>query len=303
MNDFCLGLGLVISPTKTEVVVFNGPGTPSLWHVGSQTRPQSPSFKYLVLVFHASGSLSPALRRLARNAVGARAQLQTKLKRLMCDKSVPMLRRLFDAIMLPTVSYGAEIWGTFCSHPLPTDVKQMADVQLSFLRQLFHLNKSVTPAIIFRELAEKPWVHRWWSQDLGFMHRFSLMPQSSIHVDILKDNHFAAQQHPRCGNWAAGVMKQYAGLGMPSPFSSSGITALNSLGFQANMEGQHRKVWDGLHVSPRLAPSKGAKSCTYFAWFFRPSQLRFEPYLDIPMSISRLRLLMHFWKGSHSLPV
>ena len=33
------------------------------------------------------------------------------------------------------------------------------------------------------------------------------------------------------------------------------------LGFQANMEGQHSKVWDGLHVSPRLAPSKGAKLC------------------------------------------
>ena len=87
MNDFCLGLGLVISPTKMEVVVFNGPGTPSLWHVGSQTLPQSPSFKYLGLVFHESGSLSPALERLARNAVGACAQLQTKLKRLMCDKS------------------------------------------------------------------------------------------------------------------------------------------------------------------------------------------------------------------------
>ena len=27
------------------------------------------------------------------------------------------------------------------------------------------------------------------------------------------------------------------------------------------------------------------------------------PYLDIPMSISRLRLLMRFWMGSHSLPV
>ena len=63
---------------------------------------------------------------------------------------------------------------------------------------------------------------------------------------------------------------------------------MKSLGYQANMEGQHRKFWDGLHVSPRLAPSKGAKLCTYFAWF-RPSQLRFEPYLDIPMPISRLR--------------
>ena len=51
MNDFCVGLGLVISPTKTEVVVFNGPGTPSLWHVGSQALPQSPRFMYLGLVF------------------------------------------------------------------------------------------------------------------------------------------------------------------------------------------------------------------------------------------------------------
>ena len=66
------------------------------------------------------------------------------------------------------------------------------------------------------------------------------------------------------------------------------------------MEGQHRKAWDGLHVSPRLAPSEG---CTYFAWFFRLRQLRFEPYLEIPMSISRLRLLMQFRMGSYSLLV
>ena len=230
MNGFCLGLGLVISPTKTEVVVFNGPGTPGSWHVGSQILPQSSSFKYLGLVFHESGGLSPALKRLAQNAVGARAQLQAKFRRLMCDKSVPMMRRLFDALVMPTVSYGAEIWGTLCSHPLPPDIKQMADVQVSFLRQLCRLRRSVTPAIIFRELAEKPWVHRWWCQVLGFMHRLSNMPQSSIHVDILRDNISAAQQHPMCGNWAAGIVRQYAGLGMPSPFSSSGVVALNSLG-------------------------------------------------------------------------
>ena len=60
---------------------------------------------------------------------------------------------------------------------IPADPQRLLrDVQLSFLRQLFHLKKSVTPAIIFRELAEKPWVHTWWSQALGFMHHLSLMP-------------------------------------------------------------------------------------------------------------------------------
>ena len=129
------------------------------------------------------------------------------------------------------------------------------------------------------------------------------MPQSSIHVNILKNNISAAQRHPVCGKWAAGIVRPYAGLGMPSPFSSSGVVALNALGFQANMEGQPRKVWDGLHVSPRLAPSKGTKLCTYSAWFFRPGQSGFEPYSDFPMPLSRLRLLMQFRMGSHSLTV
>ena len=33
MDHFCLDLGLIISPTKTEVVVFNGLGTASTWQV------------------------------------------------------------------------------------------------------------------------------------------------------------------------------------------------------------------------------------------------------------------------------
>ena len=227
---------------KTEVVVCDVPSTPRSWRVGSQTLPQSCSFKYLGLVCHESGSLPPALKRLAQNAVGARAWLQTKFRRLMCDKSVPMMRRLFNALVLPTVSYGSEIWGPFCSHPLPYDVKEMADVQASFLRQLCCLKKSVTPAIMFRELAEKPWVHRCWSQVLSLMHRLSVMPQSSIHVDILKDNISVAQQQPMCGNWAAGIVQQYASLAMPSPFSSSSVVTLASLNVQADTEAKFGMV-------------------------------------------------------------
>ena len=69
------------------------------------------------------------------------------------------------------------------------------------------------------------------------------------------------------------------------------------------MEGQLKKVWGGLHDSPRTASSKRAKICTYFAWLLRPSQLKTEPYFEIPMPISRLRLLMQFRMGSHALPV
>ena len=47
---------------------------------------------------------------------------------------------------------------------------------------------------MFSELAEKSWVH---SQVLGFVHSLSVMPQSSMYVDILKHNISARQQHVR----------------------------------------------------------------------------------------------------------
>ena len=171
------------------------------------------------------------------------------------------MRRLFDALDLPTVSYGSEVWGPSCSPTLPRDIKKMADVQVAFFRQLCHLKKSVTPAIIFWELSERPWVHRWLNKVINCMHCLSNMPDDSIHAAILRDNIADAQAHSSCGNWAGGIVQQYSHLGMASPFSSSSITCLNylnSLGFQANMEGQLKSVWGGLHVSPRTAPSKRA---------------------------------------------
>ena len=92
-----------------------------------------------------------------------------------------------------------------------------------------------------------------------------------------------------CANWAAGVDKQFRDLNMGSPFVSSGIGALDSLGFLSRSAKRREQVWENLHVSPRTAPSKGAKLCTYHQWFGRPSNLQFQPYYELPMGISKLR--------------
>ena len=138
---------------------------------------------------------------------------------------------------------------------------------------------------------------------LGFMRRLSLLPEGSLHLDILKDNIADAQQPLLCANWAAGVDRQFRDLGMGSPFTSSGIGALDSLGFMGRLAKRREQVWENLHVSPRTAPSKGAKLCTYHHWFGRPSSLRFQPYYELPMDITRLRALVQFRLGSHTLPI
>ena len=143
---------------------------------------------------------------------------------------------------------------------LPHDMKKMADVQIAFFQPLCRLERSVTPPIVFRKMSERPWVHRWWIQVIGFMHRLSNMPEDIIHAGIPEDNIADAQEHPSYGNWAGSIVKQYSRLGMASPFSFSGMTGLDSLGFQANLEGQLCKIWDGLHVTPRTAHSRGPSS-------------------------------------------
>ena len=169
MHAFCLNLRLTISPSKTEVVIFNGSSSDT-WHSGQHVLPRSASFKYLGIVFPESGGMTEALARLLQNGKGAAARLSAKHKALMCDKSFPMMRRLFDAVVRPTVSYGCEVWGPACSLALVPQLKDMQDIQLSFFRNLCQIRKSVTPHIIFWEFAKRPGLDSWWSKVLAWLH-------------------------------------------------------------------------------------------------------------------------------------
>ena len=102
MHGFCQNLGLTISPTKTEVMVFNGHSSDS-WHVGAHTLPRSATFEYLGLVLHESGSMSDALARLAHNGKGAMARLTAKFAGLMCTKSFPVYGVFLMLLFSPCV--------------------------------------------------------------------------------------------------------------------------------------------------------------------------------------------------------
>ena len=136
------------------------------------------------------------------------------------------------------------------------------------------------------------------------MQRLANMPQARLHAEILSDNILDALQTPGFENWAAGVQKRYTSLGMASPFLGGRIQFVDAFGFQRAMLDRENEVWAGLNISPRSAPSKKAKLCTYLRWFPRPEQCSVEPYYDLPFSIKKLRFtgILHFRMGSHALP-
>ncbi len=213
------------------------------------------------------------------------------------------MRRLFDAIVKPTVSYGCEMWDTLCSGAALPELSKMEPLGLAFFRQLCKLRKSVSASLVFAELAEVPWLRVWWTQILSFMHRLAKMPEDSLHADILRDNIHDAEHNPIVANWAGGIRKQFADLGMASPCPGGVVGMVDVLAFWRAMQSQEVSVWQGLHMSPRVAPSPRAKLCTYLRWFARPDRVLVEPYYEMPMSITKLRLQFHFRMGSHSLLV
>ena len=241
----------------------------------------------------------PAFAKLAQNGNGAAARLSAKHKALMCSKSFPMMRRLFDAVVRPTVSYGSEVWATACPLARGLDLKDMLGVQMAFFCQLCHFRKSVTPGIIFREFSERPWLDTWWSCLLGFMRRLSVLPDDSLHLDILRDNIADAKGPLPSANGARGIEVKFAALGMASPYISSGIGVLDS--HMASWTG-----WLGPGNGPGMAcmcplgqlPLRGPSCAHIIIGLAAPAR----SIVSLIMSATRLWALVHFRLGSHSLP-
>ncbi len=105
------------------------------------------------------------------------------------------------------------------------------------------------------------------------------MAEDSLLPDSLSDNIHDGLGNPGCYDWAAGVQKQHAHLGMTSPISSERVHNIDHLAFHEAMLAGDESLWMGLHVSPRGAlgaPCQGPKLCTYFQWFAEPAKVNTE---------------------------
>ncbi len=102
---------------------------------------------------------------------------------------------------------------------------------------------------------------------------------------------------------ATGVQKQYASLGMTIPFLGDRVHDVDHLAFRKAMLAEDMSVWEGLHISPPGAPSRGAKLCTYLQWFAWPYKLNSEPYYELTLPVTKLRSVVHFRMGACALSI
>ena len=96
--------------------------------------------------------------------------------------------------------------------------------------------------------------------------------------------------------------KAIQSLGLPAPFAHDGAVLIDKPSFPRHAAGKPHEVWQGLHASPRYAPSKGAELRTYHRGFARSGPVP-EPYFQLPISDRCMRRLYRFRLGAYALPI
>ena len=109
---------------------------------------------------------------------------------------------------------------------------------------------------------------------------------------------------PHLPKWAAQFVKHVWPTGLTAPLAHDGTIASHSLVRLSSPCCWHRS-WgrQGLHASPRSAPSKGAKLRTYHRCFSCIPMPLAEPYFRFPLSDRCMRRWFRFRLDAPTLPI
>ena len=112
VHRYCEMWGLSVNISKTAVLVFNKSGRvlneSRGFMYGSIRIPSSKTYCYLGITFTLSGSLNVSQDELRKKGLRAYFSLKNMLD--IKNLSVSSLFKLFDALIIPVISYGCQVW-------------------------------------------------------------------------------------------------------------------------------------------------------------------------------------------------
>jgi hypothetical protein len=167
VDDYAARWGLTINASKTRVVVFarrrdkTAAGKDIEIFVNGEKVEVMDNFTYLGVAMHSSstfgGFAAPKRKDAGRKAMHGTRSRMSKLKL----DSPKMMCQLFDVVVEPVLSYGAEIWAPeflCCADPCNNPPEE---VQLAYLKGMFGVRQSTASDVVLAEAGRKPLAERW----------------------------------------------------------------------------------------------------------------------------------------------
>ncbi len=286
---------MVVSMVPAPAVVFSCNGN---------AVEQVATFKYLGLHFHQLGAVVHLIDPIESKAGGSWAAVQRQHSLLQCGKSVKLQLRLLQAVLVPVMQYGCQLWGM---HNLRVAAANRARLALQrlydyYLRTFCDLLPSTPRNTLLAELGLLPLQVFWWRHTLRFWNSLAALPAGSFYRTICLDILANAFRGGAC-NMASSLVACLHSMNYDMPRVCDVMPLLDVGNVVEALTAHLQVTCRGTLRCPRAAPTRGFVSCTYEQWIRLYSPRR--RHCHLPVSGRRMQRFLQFtcMLGCHGLPI
>lgn len=320
LQVFCTHNDLTVNVGKSKAMVFH----PQFCKGGQRTQvsyngevmERVASFVYLGMTFDEKTGIRKAIQRGLQKARGAMFALVKRCNELGIHH-VGIKCHLFDALLIPIINYGCEVWGPSNMVAGEKYIAGMRDevekVHLGFLRQCLGVRKSTSVAAIMFEMDRLPIALAWLKQVLRFWNKMMQRPDEDlVKIAMAGDMELADSGVTTC--WVAHLAKCLSRYGFDLIRHGLHAVDVDAIMHLAQQEWWLSKTQD-IHAidnditgldAVRSVPDDvhdGFKGFTYLRWFadeVYDTRYRFWQWLH---DKDQIKVVARFRLGSHHLHI
>ena len=300
--DFLTRIGMAVSATKTRVLVFSGglaePALGFVWLCGGVPLERVAEYSYLGMKFSALHGLGAGLAPLQGRLHASWAKLQGQFGELHDGRSVWLMRALFLAAVPPAGSYGCEVWGV----RFQGQRQALAKTHVQLLRRLLRLPKSVSAALVLRELGVASPQALWLRGVLRFLDALARAPADSLWRAVaLSDWDDAIVRNVK--NWAWYLYSTLRDLDYPVHIDRRALPLVVAEDVMTLFDEREQACWADLDVCPQTCARDRATLCKYERWMALPPGVPSNAFLRLRLSPAQMFKVVRFRLGCSKLPI
>ena len=237
VNMFCKTLKMMVNPIKTKCITFtrkNKINKKDIFSIREHYVENVSQVNYLGLEINAAGSFKTSMDLLCIIANKAKYALNNIIK--LKNLPVKVALRLFDAVVLPILTYGLEIWAlnSTLDHE-KWDRSSTERAHLDFLRHILGVNRSVNNLLCRAEVGKFPINIEINYKIINFYNLIRDLPEHNIaHQTYIMDNE------------AKGLSKLYTcnqHITNLKNITTSGILDLNKRSVKKILRNSYEIIW------------------------------------------------------------
>ena len=253
LDTYCSTWGLEVNLDKTNILIFNKSGRILKDHFffrGSLLK-NTNRYKYLGIIFSASGSFCHAVEHLTEQA--AKALFKLKQRHILNNPVTAI--KLFDMLIVPILRYCSEVWGPAYINKLNSsnlislsEKCPIEKLQNKFCRFVLGVNKYSTNAGVKAEFGRRPLLINFIGHSIKY---WFYLCEKNIST-IVRNSYLDAYMSSTKNNWAVQIKTLLCKYSLEHVWQDQGskykTKIINNL--KSKLHAQHDTEWYNLISKP-----------------------------------------------------